>query len=1696
MASAWLLFGVLFESSLATAAVAGGAVSIPIIIHLLNRRRFKVVTWAAMRFLLAAQKKNSRRMRIEQLLLLVVRCFIVLLLVLAMASVSSWAEAAWRWFAPEGARTLAGGGTRVHKIIVLDGSFSMGLKADGQTSFDRAKATAARLVRESAGGDGFSVVLMGAPPRRLVPEPSEDGKKVVAEIEAARLPHGNADLAATLNTVESLVQASPGKFADKQVYFVTDMQQSTWIAKQPGAVAGTLQKIQARARTVFVDVGTENASNLAVTGLTLGDEVATTGRETLILATLHNYGAEARDQVSVKLFVGRARQSSSEPPMELRQERESTVRADRNTDTPVAFTYKFPAPGEYVVQVQVENDALDLDDTRSVVVTVKKDVPVLLVNGKPSGELFDQAAEWLKLALNPDDGPAASSRFLARPTVINPLKFSDEAQGDLTGYDCVFVCDLPALSGTEVKRLESHVRRGGGVVFCMGPQVQVGEYNRLLYKGGAGLLPAPLVGIQSGTKAFNYQFAIDHDAEREPPLRAFRAETDRARLLEPRLHTFMMTGEPAAGVKPRRVLGFTPVIIPGREMDPGAKQPPPGGAAVLEWNPPAPKDPKRPANESAGRMRGKVVLVTTTVNSDWNRWPPSPSFPSLMNELMYFASSGRLREQEQTVGDVLEVFLPTSKTGAEAKIKTPDGREETAHTQALDESSVLRWTDTDVSGVYRVAIGADPREYFFAVNVPTGGDGTLGDESNLARTDLDEMQKMYPEWEFQIVRDLGQVSLAPIVAGDAAYTTGGALGAGVAHVLLMALLILVVLEVVLAWQFGHYSSVSDEPGGIVKKPTKWRWVLAALPYCLFAFSLVVGFVLLHDAITGDFLGFLPEFVRRAAEHALNIPPPAPGEGSRWRLEYASYLWDGKSDPWLVGLLLVGAGVLVALIYRREGSKPKAAQRIVLMGLRLGLVGLILMVFLPQLKLWFERQGWPDVVILIDDSQSMSTVDKIRDPQVKAAAEKLAGLEGLGEADRLRLAQALVTRSDPDWLTALLTQRKVRLHVYHCSTLASRLKLEPSGVADVNSPEEIGPVIDAIRKLEAKPENDSSQLGRAVRQVLNDFRGSSLAAVVMLTDGVTTEGEDLVKVSKYASQMGVPLFFVGIGDDQETRDVYLHDLQVEDSVYVNDRVVFELRFTAQGYDRLTAPVTLKEKGKDKVLAQQNVTVDGAGKSVKVRLVHQPTEPGEKIYEIETPLQPDETDKDNNRLERAVFVREAKLIKVLYVEGYRRYEYHFIKTLLERESDRQKGNKSIDLKVLLLDADPDFAAQDRSAIADFPTKAELNTYDVVILGDVDPRPRDNNKMNEHMRDLAEFVTERGGGLLMIAGERYAPHAYKDSPLRDVLPVDVTAEQQPDDEPLTEGYRPELTPVGRMHPIFRFSPDERENDEIWGKLKELFWYSDGYAPKRAAEILAVHPTKAARGEKGAKPREGEGGPDKHPLVLQQFVGAGRAMFFGFNETWRWGYREDQLRFNQFWIQTVRYLARSRLGRIDLRLDRQTPYRRGEPIKVTVRFPDDAPPPPADTDVKVVVERRQPGKGVETEVRTIQLAKVERSRAAYEQTLTTTPEGEYKFWLSSPAAPNPKPRAEGKVLAPPGEMERVRMAASEMKRAAEETHGEFYTLATADALVKDLPVGSRVTLNAPGPPWLVWNHALLFLVALLYLSTEWLMRKQQNLL
>ena len=1664
-----ILLAFLFSGPWAALLTAAGAVSIPIVIHLLNRNRYRLVPWAAMRFLLAAQKRKRRRLRIEQIILLAARTAIALLLVAAMASVMPWTESLWQRLFPGGATASGPIARRTHKILVIDGSFSMAAKAGDGTAFDRARAAAAEIVRDSSGGDAFGVVLMSAPPRRVVSEPSEDAIKVADEIQALHLPHGNADLAATLNTAYDMLrpEKSPDKFQEREVYFITDLQRSTWLGRQGIDPRLALEKLKSRARAIFLDVGHDGVANVAITDLTLGAPLATAGTLSSFTATLHNYGSEPRKQLSAELWAGRAPAGPGDPPLEMRSAGQKVIDVAAGQNETVTFQHRFSAPGDYAVQVRIDHDALDLDDVRSAVVSVKENVPVLLVNGKPDTDPYRQATEWLRDALNPFAAGDAPSDVPARPKVISDSEFHDAGLGDLTPYDCVFLCDVKLLTAAEIRRLETHVRRGGGLIVSLGPDVDLETYNRLAFHSGDGLLPARLVGVEQAAEGRPFILYADEESSDKPPLKAFTGN-DRVSLLSARFRKYVRL-ELAPRGRARRILSFMPEAVSTDKM-PSADTVPSNDPAMVEW----------------ARNRGRVVLLASSLNMDWTSWPLSPSFPAMMQELFQYAIAGRLREQASAVGDALEEYLPPGQGELDVTVRTPDGRTEATRTQERDDAALLRWTDTDASGIYRAQIGVHPREHLFAVNVPTATESQQASESDLARASAEELRAGYPGWSFQIVRDPRDVTHHGATAAEIQRAAAQGAGAMAARWLLLAVLAIVLMEVLLAWRFGHYSA-----GALGTIPSRSGRMLPMLVAVALALVLIgVGGALAYAAWTGDVGSLLPDQFRRAVENQLGIPPPAPGEGTRWRLEFSPYLWSPAADPWLAALLGIAALVYVTGIYLREGRTASTAYKILLSGLRGGFLLLTLAVLLPQLKLWFERQAWPDVAIIIDDSRSMSTADHYQEPRVREALQRLTGIAA--DMPRLQIAQSLLAGQQTDWLQQMLARQKVKLHVYHCSGRATRL--EDGDLVDAEDSTRLSAARVCVRGL--RPEGDSSQLGTAVRQVLNDFRGSSLAAIVMFTDGITTEGDDLLKVSRHAAHSGVPLFFVGLGDAKETKDLKLHDLQVEDSVYVNDRVIFEARLTGQGYSDLTVPVALREKGKSEVLATQTIKVDPQGKPVKFRLIHRPREAGEKTYVLDVPVQPDQVHPAvNNKLERTVLVRETKLIKVLYVEGANRWEFQKIKTLLERESARDPRNKTIDLKVLLLSADDDWARQDKSAVADFPTRAELNQFDIVIFGDVDPR---DPRIEKHLQDVADFVRERGGGFLMIAGNNFSPWAYRDTPVADVLPIEIVR-SQPADMERTEGFQLQLTSVGRFHPIFRFSPDEAENTAIWNRLREMYWWSEGYRAKWGAEVLAVHPTRAAA--EPARPGNEEAGPQsekRHPLMVQQFVGSGRSMFYGVEETWLWGYREDLLRFNQFWIQTVRYLARSRLGRVSLILDRQTPYRRGEPIRLTVRFPDDAPPPPADIPIKAKLVRTlpQPDGQLETDEETLHLAKVEGSRATYESLITRTPVGEYRFQLTSPRVDGTPPGAECRVVAPPGEMDRLRMNQQDMERAAEETQGRFYTVADAERLLGDLPTGTRVSLSGAQPPQLLWNRPAVLVLALGLLGAEWFLRKRKHLL
>src|SRR5262249_15206838 len=159
--------------------------------------------------------------------------------------------------------------------------------------------------------------------------------------------------------------------------------------------------------------------------------LATTGGLTPFTATVHNYGSEPRKGVRIELLTGRAHAAAGDPPLNLTISSQAVVDVAPGQSAAVDFAHKVILPGGYAIQVRLENDALELDDSRSAIVTVKETVPVMLVNGKPASDAFDRATAFLQMALNPFRQGLVPHNVPARPRVVTESQFADAGMGDL-----------------------------------------------------------------------------------------------------------------------------------------------------------------------------------------------------------------------------------------------------------------------------------------------------------------------------------------------------------------------------------------------------------------------------------------------------------------------------------------------------------------------------------------------------------------------------------------------------------------------------------------------------------------------------------------------------------------------------------------------------------------------------------------------------------------------------------------------------------------------------------------------------------------------------------------------------------------------------------------------------------------------------------------------------------------------------------------------------------------------------------------------------------------------------------------------------------------------------------------------------------------------------------------------------------------
>lgn len=723
-ASPWMLWG----------AVAGAA---PILIHLLNKRKYRQTDWAAMQFLISAVRKQSRRIRLEQLVLLALRVFLLCLLAVALAEPR---------FADLGFALQADAPT--HKIIVIDSTFSMDYRQGNRSRFQEAKEVAREIVEHSSQGDAFNLVrIADSAPQVIVSTPSFRGENIIEEISLLELPHGRGDLVVTLEQIAGLLEPARGVPRLKQVYFISDFQRAGWLPESNSRLVQArteLKEMSRRANLVMIDLGKTGNENSAVTDLRQVDPHVAVGRPTRFQATLQNFGRVPLSGRRLEFLVdGKLR---------------ATRRVDIVPGTAASeeFAHTFTAGGEHRLQVRLQEDALPIDDHRWMSVPVREELAVLCVNGSRSGQLMGNATDYLELALRPETpSPGMSSGF--QPRVIGS---GELAAQDLQGFDCIFLCNVSLITPAEAKILESFLNGGGGVVWCLGDQVEVDHYNDILYREGTGILPVE-IGVRRGS-------AVDRKS-------AFRF------LVSDYSHPIVadFQGNPQAGLNTTLTYEYFQLSLPPQSP----------AKAVVRFDNGDPAIVDATVGGIQGSGGGHSIVIATSVDDSWGNWPLWPSFLPMVREVAHIAAAGRFGAREFTVNQPLQRALPTGTFDMQVNIVRPGGGRIQVELQRSEEYSGFLYTPTDISGLYEAQFDSPlSRTELFAVNVDT----TESDLTSLARDEL--AAELMPGLSFDYQTDWTAVGI-----NEESHAAAGQIARSLLHLVLYLLFV----EQLMAWRFRY-----------------------------------------------------------------------------------------------------------------------------------------------------------------------------------------------------------------------------------------------------------------------------------------------------------------------------------------------------------------------------------------------------------------------------------------------------------------------------------------------------------------------------------------------------------------------------------------------------------------------------------------------------------------------------------------------------------------------------------------------------------------------------------------------------------------------------------------------------------------------------------------------------------------------------
>ena len=734
------------------------------------------------------------------------------------------------------------------------------------------------------------------------------------------------------------------------------------------------------------------------------------------------------------------------------------------------------------------------------------------------------------------------------------------------------------------------------------------------------------------------------------------------------------------------------------------------------------------------------------------------------------------------------------------------------------------------------------------------------------------------------------------------------------------------------------------------------------------------------------------------------------------------LWPSYITWLLAAVVLVGAYML----YRR--SVLPNSWRYGLSGLRAGAFLILLFLLLqPVLHLRSVIPQKNFVAIAYDLSRSM----EIRD-----------GPEG---QSRLAVEQRLL-RADSNPVIAELA-KKFKLRFFRFAKSAERME----SFSDVLHHGEI------------------TDIERTLHQVSGELATAPIAGIVLVTDGADNHSANLDAAASQFRARNVPVYTIGIGSSDFSRDTEVVRVTVPRRVLKNTVMEAEVSVRSKGYaGRRTRLLVLD---RDRQLQSQEIMLgsDGEVKTYKVNFSSQAA--GPRVFTFRVEPFPDELIPENNDQTTLVQIDDEQP-QILYVEGEPRWEYGFLRRAISPD-------KNLQLITLLRQADGKFfrqGAESGSTLEKgFPTdKAELFGYKAIILGSVEA----SFFTLDQLRMVSDFVGQRGGGFLMLGGKNsFGQGGYINTPIEDILPVQLGQSARGIPEFLDLEFKVRLTGYGAQHPITRLSLSEDENRKRWDSSPALVGFNPTAGPKPGATVLAQGSAPDTRGHR--------------PVILAfQRFGRGKSVAFATATSWRWRMElEHTNNFHElFWKQMLRWLVSDVPDPVSIAAEKSS-YSPDETVVIRAEANDPSFMPL--NNAQIMAQVKSPS-GL---MSSLQLTWDVEKDGTYSAPFKAEDEGIYE--ISSEAFQGNKSLGKAKsnfrVAGSTEEFHDAAMNVALLKRLSAGTGGRYYSPKDIRTLPEDISYIDTGSSQLEEKD--LWDMPFLFLLLVGLVSTEWIFRKRKGL-